>query len=63
MPTFKISLLVNTLLGIYLLYRVISPKAIEWYTKRKIERERIRKQALTKTIRKEVRAFLEELQK
>lgn len=63
MSTLILGLIVNIILGATLLYFIIYPRVSQWYKKRKTERERIRKQALTKAIRREVRAFLEELQK
>lgn len=61
-----VSIVANVVLGITLLYVMFSSKAIEYINKRKKYREtkaNLERARLVKTIREEVRRYLEELQK
>jgi hypothetical protein len=60
------SIVTNIVLGITLLYVVFSSKAIQYINKLKKRRENkanLERARLIKTIREEVRRYLEELQK
>jgi len=67
MQTFEIvSLVANVLLAITVLYLMFSGKVIQYIQKRKKIRENkanLERARLVKTIREEVRRYLEELQK
>ncbi len=58
-----LSLYVNVLLIICFVTYVFLPKVIEWYQKKKKLKERQEKTTLKRFIRKEVKEYLENLQK
>ncbi len=58
-----IQTIVNIVLSIALLYAVYGNRVIKWYKSKRKERETQEKTTLKRLIRKEVREYLEELQK